>query len=627
MHTPEINKYRSKRYDIQALRAIAVLSVLLFHFTSFFKSGYLGVDMFFVISGYVIFPRILEIINGKNTSDRKHLILKFYKKRFLRLYPALAVNLLIFNFLLIFLTNSEEHKRILNQALLSLIGFANFGAYFNSGNYFSPNINPYLHLWSLSIEMQIYFLVPLFFLLFNVPKKYFRKITSIISIVSLILFVYTPINHAIFQVIGLNDHFHNLDYYLLSNRFFEFGFGGILALIKTNKNKRIVFNFTINLILLVILIFEIQIKFLPTVLVVLFTGLALYFRSFESNSKAIKALFVWVGDRSYSIYLIHLPVFYILKYSPISPFDSNLEIIFFSFLSTFVFGSLSYRFIEEKFRKIKNIRLEHTKKFLGFLVMPLIITLLLTVFIHKNYFGLLKVTSKPIASWDIDKVCGTNILPAPCKFINNPGSNSILLVGDSHAAQISQTLKRVAKDLNYNLFVWSHCDFQVTDSGNMQEPSCLTNNLRILDFMEKEKPDFVVISQRMHSKTPKLDVLSGVSAALKSGAHVIFVGNNPVFPDGAKYFTNVLIGKYNPSKYMKLAEMDKDSISAARKFEFLSKTPQVAYIDTLALICENKLCARYKNGNWLYWDSGHLSIYGANLIERNLRSTIIKNGQ
>ena len=626
MNTRELDKSFIRRTDIQALRAIAVISVLLFHFTPFFNSGYLGVDMFFVISGYVIFPRIIEIIDEKNHKDRFQLISKFYKKRFLRLYPALGINLIIFNFLLVFFTNSEEHRRILNQSLLSLVGLANFGAYFNSGNYFSPNINPYLHLWSLSVEMQIYFLVPLFYLLLNVSKKRFRDITLFFTIISLILFVYPPINHSIFQTFGLNDYFHNLDYYLLSNRFFEFGFGAILAIIKSTSKKKIPFNFIIIFIILVCLNFEIQIKFIPTVLIVLFTGLALHFRSFQTDSKKMNVLLVWVGDRSYSIYLVHLPIFYLLTYAPISPLNSNLEIIIFSFILSFIFGALSYAYVEEKFRKITYVPLEYTKNFVRFLVIPLIATFFLTVFVQKNYFDLLKMAAKPIASWNIDKACGSNTLPAPCKFINNSSSNSILLVGDSHAAQISQTLKKVAMDLNYNLIVWSHCDFQLIDSGNMQEPSCLANNVRILELIKKEKPEYVVISQRMHSKTPESDVLSGVNAALSLGSKVIFVGNNPVFGDGSKYFANVIIGKYSPPKVVPIANMDKDSILAAKKFEFLVHIPQVTYIDTLSLFCDNRLCERFKNGQWLYWDAGHLSIYGANLIQSDLYRAINENG-
>lgn len=626
MNKRDFNKSFIKRTDIQALRAIAVISVLLFHFTTFFNSGYLGVDMFFVISGYVIFPRILEILNQKNYKDRIQLIRIFYKKRFLRLYPALGINLIIFNFLLVFFTNSEEHRRILNQSLLSLIGLANFGAYFNSGNYFSPNINPYLHLWSLSVEMQIYFLVPLFYLLLNVSKRRFRDLTLFLTIISLILFVYPPINHLIFQTVGLNDYFHNLDYYLLSNKFFEFGFGAILAMIKPRRNNIFFFNFIIIFIILVTLSFKLQINFLPTFLVVFFTGMALHFRSFQTDSKKLSALLVWVGDRSYSIYLVHLPIFYLLKYAPISPINSNFEIIFFSFILSFIFGALSFSYVEEKFRKITSVPLEYTKKFVWFLVIPLISTFFLSVFVQKNYFDLLKILAKPIASWDIDKTCGSNTLPAPCKFINTSGSHSILLVGDSHAAQISQTLKKVAMDLHYNLIVWSHCDFQLIDTGNMQEPSCLANNARILELIKEAKPDYVVISQRMHSITPEADVLSGVNAALNLGSKVIFVGNNPVFGDASKYLTNVIIGKYSPPKVVPIAYMDKDSIIAARKFQFLASIPHVTYIDTLSIFCENGLCERFKNGQWLYWDAGHLSIYGANMIQSELYRAISKNG-
>jgi peptidoglycan/LPS O-acetylase OafA/YrhL len=626
MPTIESNKNQSRRNDIQALRAIAVLSVLVFHFTSFLKSGFLGVDMFFVISGYVIFPKILEIYSEKNSIERRNLLYSFYRKRFLRLFPALATTLVIFNFSLILFTNSEEHRRILKQAIISLFGFANIGAYFNSGNYFHPNMNPYLHLWSLSVEMQIYFLIPLVFLLFKSTKNMFKNLTIFISSISLILFVYSPINHAIFKELGLNDYFHNLDYYLTSNRIFEFGIGGILAL---SKNKRLIkstFKFIINISIFIILILQNNITILSTVGVVLLTGLALHFESFEMQSNKNDYILVWIGDRSYSIYLVHLPVFYLVKYAAISPFSSNAGIITVSFILTFIFGSSIYILIENKYRKNNYFQYKFKKPFVFFLVIPMIISLFLLEFTSRNYFGLMKIEAKPVAAWDIDKTCGSNILPAPCEFRNSLNHHSILLVGDSHAAQISQTMKRVSKNLNYNLFVWSHCDFQLIDSGNMQEKSCLENNGRILDWIRNERPTYVVISQRMHSNTPKEDVMSGIFAALNLGSNVIFIGNNPVFSDGAKFLTNELIGKYDPPKVLEMKSMDQDSIFAAHKFEFLAGIPRVTYIDTLSLICKNNICSRYKDGKWLYWDAGHLSISGAALIEPNLLDAIKKNG-
>jgi peptidoglycan/LPS O-acetylase OafA/YrhL len=626
MPTIELNINQSRRNDIQVLRAVAVLSVLLFHFTSLLKSGYLGVDMFFVISGYVIFPKILEIYSEKNSINRRNLLYNFYRKRFLRLFPTLATTIVIFNLLLILFTNSEEHSRILKQAIISLLGFANIGAYFNSGNYFHPNMNPYIHLWSLSVEMQIYFLIPLVFLLFKSSNIMFKNITIFISAISLILFVYSPINHTIFKELGLNDYFHNLDYYLTSNRIFEFGIGGLLALSKNKSLIKSSFKGIINISIFIILILPNNITILSTVGVVLLTGLALHFESFKMQSNKIDCTLVWIGDRSYSIYLVHLPVFYIVKYAAISPFNSNFGIINVSFILTFILGSCIYVLIENKYRRNNYFRYKFRESFVFFLVIPMIISLFLLEFTNRNYFGLMKVEPRPLASWDIDKTCGSNILPAPCQFRNSLDHHSILLVGDSHAAQISQTMKRVSKVLNYNLFVWSHCDFQLIDSGNMQEESCLENNDRILDWIRNERPTYVVISQRMHSETPKEDVMSGISAALNLGSNVIFIGNNPVFSDGAKFLTNELIGKYNPPKIVEMKSMDQDSIFAARKFEFLAGIPQVTYVDTLSLICESNLCSRYKDGKWLYWDAGHLSISGADLIEPKLLDAIKKNG-
>jgi peptidoglycan/LPS O-acetylase OafA/YrhL len=618
-------KIKSQRNDIQVLRALAVMSVLFFHFTPVLKSGFLGVDMFFVISGYVIFPKIFEMYAEKNINHRKILLSKFYKKRFMRLFPALASTVVIFNIILILFTNSEEHRRILKQAILSLVGFANIGAYFNSGNYFSPNMNPYLHLWSLSIEIQIYFLLPLVFFLLKGSINLFRNITIFTTLASLILFTYSPINHAILNSLGFNDYFNNLDYYLTSNRIFEFGFGGILTLLKKKKFIRFPYKLLINILIFSILINQTKFENITTIGIVFFTGLALYFKSFEIRSTKINSILVWIGNRSYSIYLVHLPIFYLVKFAAISPFSSDIGIIVSSFFLTFILGSANFILIEDKYRREDSSNNHLTKLFVWSLALPLLISLLLLEFTNKSYFGLMKIESKPTASWDIDKSCGSNYVPSPCEFRNTLEDRSILLVGDSHAAQISQTLKQVAKDSNYNLFVWSHCDFQILDEGNLQEKSCINNNFRIIDWIRKEKPEYVVISQRMHSNTPRVDVLSGVSAVVNSGSKVIFVGNNPVFPDGAKFLTNVFVGKYHPPKEFNINRMDQDSILAAHKFEFLSSMPHVTYVDTLALICKNGICSRHKNGEWLYWDAGHLSIYGADLIEPFLNDAISKN--
>ena len=156
---------------IQALRGISVIAVFLYHVDSkLFPNGYLGVNIFFIISGYVMAPKIEEIFHSR-IQLRKNLI-KFFQKRFYRLAPAFcfiaSINLiLLFPFTLI-----SEQNRVLKQTLLAYFGFGNLGAYKYANNYFHPNELAVIHYWSLSTELQIYFFVPIVIAFFYIIKNF-----------------------------------------------------------------------------------------------------------------------------------------------------------------------------------------------------------------------------------------------------------------------------------------------------------------------------------------------------------------------------------------------------------------------------------------------------------------------
>ena len=154
-------KYRN---DIQVLRGIAVIAVVFFHAKEgIFPQGYLGVDVFFVISGFVVTPLIIRIFPESIASPREVLrgLKTFYLRRFFRLAPALGVTLIFSLLLILTLAPVSEYLRFAKQGISSLILLGNFGAYFYSGgNYFAPNPNPLIHLWSLSAEEQIYLVLP-----------------------------------------------------------------------------------------------------------------------------------------------------------------------------------------------------------------------------------------------------------------------------------------------------------------------------------------------------------------------------------------------------------------------------------------------------------------------------------
>jgi peptidoglycan/LPS O-acetylase OafA/YrhL len=151
------------RPDIQVMRGIAVLSVVLFHFReNIFSTGYLGVDVFFVISGFVVTPLLVRIF--ENQSSRRSILRKllgFYRRRFYRLAPAMGATLVLSAILIFLLGNVNDLERFSKQGLATLLLIGNFGAYEYSGEYFSPNPNPLVHMWSLSLEEQIYIGMPL----------------------------------------------------------------------------------------------------------------------------------------------------------------------------------------------------------------------------------------------------------------------------------------------------------------------------------------------------------------------------------------------------------------------------------------------------------------------------------
>ncbi len=154
------------RRDIQVLRGLAVLAVVLFHAKeSYFPLGYLGVDVFFVISGFVVTPLILRIFTDQANVGRLSNLKLFYKRRFYRLAPALAVTLTISAVIIFLLGPPGDHQRFARQGIATILLVGNVSAYTYSGGYFSPNPNPLVHTWSLSVEEQIYIILPLILML------------------------------------------------------------------------------------------------------------------------------------------------------------------------------------------------------------------------------------------------------------------------------------------------------------------------------------------------------------------------------------------------------------------------------------------------------------------------------
>ena len=220
----EINK-KEYRPEIDGLRAVAVIAVILNHFNKdLLMSGYLGVDIFFVISGFVITSSI---------DKRKHLpflpfIKDFYERRIKRILPALLFFVIAISFAICLIIKSPEYY--LTVGGRSLIGISNITFYRNSIDYFadSSDLNPFLHTWSLSVEEQFYLIFPFIIWFSGFTKKTKNGLKKFFFIITFISFI-SLINYLYFYNVNFSA-----TYFLMPLRFWELGFGCISYLIKKN---------------------------------------------------------------------------------------------------------------------------------------------------------------------------------------------------------------------------------------------------------------------------------------------------------------------------------------------------------------------------------------------------------
>ena len=299
-----MNIKSSYRSEIDGIRAFAVIAVIIHHFNeSILKSGFLGVDIFFVISGYVI---TLSFFANEDKNFIQF-ISGFYKKRIKRLLPSLLVYVVVISLLICFFV--EDGRSIFfRTGFFSIFGLSNLYLVRNSVDYFafSTNFNPFTQTWSLAIEQQFYLIYPFLIWFTGFIKNKNRSINklkfSIITItsVSLIyfLFFYSDINSEA--------------YFLLQYRFWEIG-SGCLLLILLQKNNNLIKKIeiippSITLSLIILLMFlpkEIAIISIPcvvTLTLILLISLkdkGLIFRIFTHPK------IIYIGKLSYSLYLWH----------------------------------------------------------------------------------------------------------------------------------------------------------------------------------------------------------------------------------------------------------------------------------------------------------------------------------
>lgn len=360
------NKYR---FDIDGLRAIAVIIVVLFHANlAGFTGGFVGVDVFFVISGYLITGHLLnEVLESGDISFSR-----FYSKRFKRLLPAILALFLVLLCLWCFLFWGllEESLKFFKSMQFSAWGGANFFFKKVSEGYFNEASDemPLLHFWSLAVEEQFYFIWPIM-LYFTAKMKFFNFKRKEIYLKRVMIFLCAIVATSfLFTIVLMQKKNINAAFYLMPARAWELGIGGLLVFFP-NKQLSLKWANLISVLgglLLLVSISTVEYFSFPglgALLPTLGTALLIYSGQKSGNeiSKILSNKFlVFFGTISYSWYLWHWPLLAMLKiynFGEVAPLGERLSAVVISAGLAYV----SLRYVERPFRFNKHFLLNDKK--------------------------------------------------------------------------------------------------------------------------------------------------------------------------------------------------------------------------------------------------------------------------
>jgi len=341
---------------IDGLRAIAVLTIILFHL-DLNKGGYIGVDVFFVISGFLITRLMLKEINTTHDFSFKH----FYMRRARRILPALFFTLL-FTLLFAFLLFTPEHFQSVGDVVWqAAIAISNF-AFWRESDYFdvSSSIKPLLHTWSLGVEEQFYLFWPLSLILFlkisHKIKTYYFIIAMCVCSYGLIYVFQAGTVEWVNELVPYFENGKSTTFFLVPFRMYELLMGSLLLWFYNKKPKSDIVSF-IGLLLIILpsiffsssLVHQASWNILPCIgaCLLIHSGSSKYCSKFLTN-----IFFKKTGEWSYSLYLIHWPLIVFFMYYK----DTELSLLQKAevFAATYVLAFLMNTFIENPFRYGKN---------------------------------------------------------------------------------------------------------------------------------------------------------------------------------------------------------------------------------------------------------------------------------
>lgn len=622
------------RLDIDGLRAIAVLSVIIYHIEpSLIPGGFVGVDVFFVLSGYLISLYIFRELDCRRFS-----IAEFYRRRIKRIAPAMLAVILVTLLVSQQLFRPADAEKVAESALWSLLSMANvFFWLFEDTSYFAAasDEKPLLHLWSLGVEEQFYIIWPLLLLLIY-RMNWGKKAYAVVGGLAVASFV---LGELLFRSSP------SFVYYMLPSRIGELLIGAFLAQFINLRGQIRVANSLVTLAAVTGLTLIFASLFLlsdqsvfpgfralpPTLGAALLIFAGHYGNSLPSRLLSTRPM-VWVGLISYSAYLWHWPLLAFYRYG----FTEMTLLAGVSlFLITMIIAWLSFRYIETPFRHSKGSALTVLIK--QYVLPCSILGVLILTSMKIDGYGirllsddyqstLVSIRDETRPAYHYDYVCQSQTVTAneatddACVVgatMDQP--SNVILWGDSNAAHYIGILGSFAETSGFafrNLQIGS-CPPINADAADFAPVRRIADCQASLEAMLSavKQHQVVIISANWTDYQSRsdhfLDVFYETAQGLtRQGKKVILIGKAPII-DGYDRLCREKAISYPwidcSVADVPLAPEVKDINQELRVFA--QNTKNVEYYDFNQFLCPNNVCSSYdNNGKLMYYDSYHLSL-------------------
>jgi peptidoglycan/LPS O-acetylase OafA/YrhL len=597
------------RPEIDGLRAIAVCSIIIYHSQisfldyEFLKGGFIGVDIFFFISGYLITLSLLRELILTDTLSFKI----FFKKRIRKIFP-IFLTVLLTSFLLSWIyLYSSDFILYAKSVITSLAFISNFFYHYSELSFGSVKYfrNPLTHTWALSVLAQFYIFFPfLLFFIFKFFKKYIVYFLFFLFICSLLLANW------------LSAHAPYFNFYVLPTRFWEFLAGSILAYYEINKvlqkNKK-KFNLIFLIIGLLLIIYSLfffndelnKSIFYPsfhTIIPIIGCFLILWFSRENDYIKKIFSIkiIIGLGLISYPLYLWHFPILAFARFNGYYK-DSFLNVLFIFFIIV-ILSIISYYFLEKK------IQIINIKNFFKVLTISTLIIFVTNISViksegFKNRFSKIYLKNNidnsqlGLETWKYIKKFNDQKLNKSLEFEKTNKTN-ILIIGDSHSLDLLNIF--ILNNKLFPKYEFSRYHYNFFWQGNSIE-----NNKEIEIFQKSkifQQSDIILISDNFsdnHSVEKKaFDKLDKFISLLKHKKKIVLTSNANIY-DANKNYKNLYnlmlfdyyLLKYSNLKYLIDKDLNNETINKINHYYFNNRKREI--IDEI----NNKLILLSKKHN------------------------------